>query len=84
MDSVVAVVPGHNPAKNEPVALVERPLVVEIGVHLVDDTSRNAVNASSCSIHGGYGTHHDRNQGIARSMDDGLAFTRCKDHCGAS
>lgn len=76
MDSVVAVVPGHNPAEHEAVALVESLLAAEIAVLVVDDASTDASYISACSDRGASVICHHTNQGIARSLNDGLAFAR--------
>jgi GT2 family glycosyltransferase len=76
MDSVVAVVPGHNPAENEPIALVERLLAAEMAVLVVDDASEDASYLDQCAAVGASVLRHERNEGIARSLNDGLAFAR--------
>ena len=76
MDSVVAVVPGHNPAENEPIALVPRLLAAEMAVLVVDDASDDASYLAACADLGASVIRHDTNQGIARSLNDGLAFAR--------
>lgn len=76
MNSVVAVVPGHNPSEHEVVALVEGLRAADITVLVVDDASDDASYVSACSDRGASVICYDMNQGIARSLNDGLAFAR--------
>lgn len=76
MNSVVAVVPGHNPAEGDTVALVAKLLAEEIAVLVVDDASRDSSYVAACAALGASVLRHDTNQGIARSLNDGLAFAR--------
>ena len=76
MDSVVAVVPGHNPTEHEVFALVASLLASDLPVLVVDDASADASYLDQCTALGASVLRHEHNGGIARSLNDGLAFAR--------
>ncbi len=73
---VVAVVPGYQPVAREVTALVSSLLASGIGVLVVDDGSADASYLDQCAALGASVLRHTANEGIARSLNDGLAFAR--------
>jgi rhamnosyltransferase len=73
---VVAVVPGFEPDTPGLVDLIASVLPQVGGVLVVDDGSADASYLKECAALGASVVRHDDNQGIARSLNDGLAFAR--------
>jgi rhamnosyltransferase len=73
---VVAVVPGFEPDIPAVVDLVASLLTQVGGVLVVDDGSEDASYLDACTARGASVIRHERNEGIARSLNDGLAFAQ--------
>lgn len=70
------MIPGYQPAPSEISALVTSLRAAELPVLVVDDGSADASYLDTCSALGATVLRHDRNEGIARSLNDGLAFAQ--------
>lgn len=73
---VVAVVPGYQPVVSEITSLVSSLVGSGVAVLIVDDGSADASYLSACADLGASVIHHSANEGIARSLNDGLGFAR--------
>lgn len=76
MQRVAAVVPGFQPAMDDITALVQSLLDAGLPVLVVDDGSADATYLDQCEALGARSLGHASNEGIARSLNDGLAFAR--------
>jgi rhamnosyltransferase len=72
----VAVVPGFEPDIPAVVDLVASLLMQVGGVLVVDDGSADASYLDACTARGASVIRHEWNDGIARSLNDGLVFAR--------
>lgn len=72
--SVVAVIPGFDPEPDEVLTLVQALLAQDIPVLVVDDGSAGIAYLDQAAQFGATTVRHDTNAGIARSLNDGLAF----------
>ena len=73
---VVAVVPGYEPGIADITGLVSALLSSNVPVIVVDDGSADSTYLSACAELGADVVRHERNEGIARSLNDGLEFAR--------
>lgn len=70
------MVPGYQPVVAEICDLVSSLVGSGVAVLVVDDGSANSSYLTACADLGASVIHHDANEGIARSLNDGLGFAR--------
>ena len=68
------MIPGYEPSPSEISALITSLLTAGLPVLVVDDGSVDASYLDTCTALGASVMRHERNEGIARSLNDGLAF----------
>ena len=76
MTGVCAVVPSHNPALADVVPLVRSLRDSHLPVLVVDDGSDSTDFLDACVGEGASAFRYEMNQGIARSLNKGLAFAQ--------
>lgn len=74
MTGVCAVVPAYNPVQAEVISLVRWLRDHRLPILVVDDGSDDTDFVDACAGQGASVIKHETNQGIARSLNDGLAF----------
>ncbi|HAN71989.1 MAG TPA: hypothetical protein DCQ36_10455 [Actinobacteria bacterium] len=79
MGEVAAVIPGFEPDAAEILTLATSLMASGIPVLVVDDGSADANYLDACKDRGASVIVHESNEGIARSLNDGLAFARSLD-----
>lgn len=70
------MVPGYQPEITDITGLVSALLSSQVPVLVVDDGSADSLYLDSCSALGASVLRHEGNEGIARSLNDGLEFAR--------
>ncbi len=79
MDRVAAVVPAFAPAVDDLLDLVGSLVALDLPVLVVDDGSDDAAYLADVEALGAQTLRHGTNAGIARSLNDGLAFAAAHD-----
>jgi rhamnosyltransferase len=76
MQEVAGLIPGFEPNAIEITDLAQSMMSQGVSVLVVDDGSANPTYLDSCAERGCSILRHESNEGIARSLNDGLAFAR--------